>query len=1133
MLRARRTSVNFGSILRLVVRRSAGNWRLLLNVAIGVIIAATLLASTAIYSDAIRDLGLTYALRHHDRNKLDVQIHLGSLVTRRQDNDVRNKIITDSVQSTVGSFVRSSSQNGHSATFFLSAVGKPAPADDNRPRAFFQYFTDLQKHARLVAGTWPGQQPAATPNTPPSVPVLISKQTADRLHLQIGQSFDLHPFWRPPSQAPVRVTISGFIEPNDLSEEYWLGATDRFDVTSTTWATYPFFTDEKTFVDTIAGYLPDMDADYVTDLYLALNRVDGRNAQNLEFGLQGLSSYLSQNVERATVDTDLPDVIQNFRTHLFFTRVPLFALIVQIVGIVLYYIVMVATMLVDRQAGEIALLKSRGAGTGQIVGVYAIEGGLLGIVAVILGPLLAALAVKLLGPTPPFHNLSGGALLAVHISLQAYLLALLGALLSFVALLWPAYRATRLSIVHYKQNLARPNEQPLFLKYYLDLFLIGVGALAFYELRQQGSLITTQLFGSSSANPLLLAAPALFMLMIALFFLRLFPLLLRAITWGASRLGGASVMLGLWHMVRSPVHYSRLILLLILATSIAVFAASFRSTLDRSYNDRAAYQAGADLRLSGLRLPPFSSPLAAENLGIDATDATAAAAATRVSASYSPAPYRSVDSTMLAVDSPKFADVAYFRGDFASHSLKDLLAPLSAERPPQLPGIALTNASLIGVWMLNPNNVKGFQLNAQAVDAAGRIWDYRLNDTETDPNGWHFFAQNLRSPGLAGRFGAGLPVAPLRLQSLYVTTNPVNGPQSQSSTLYFDDLQTTSDTTAHLTPTGFVNGSAIDGFEDVSNLEPVDGLSEDPTTDTFTRSASYAHSGHYSGELSWTQSQASPLVHGLRVRGNEKPLEILASDDFLKATGTHVGQTIRVFVASTAIPAHIRASFSYFPTFDPTGEDHFLVADISSLAYAADQVPEAGSALEPNELWLKNPSAEGRATVAGNQRLGAEDIFDRVQLTASQQHDPLVEAGWEGILFLLLIGVLLLTALGFLVYSYLSAQARVLEFAVLRTMGFSSLQIAGDVVFEQCFVIATGLIAGTLLGLPLSALMIGYMGIDENGGAVIPPFVSSVSWSTVATVYGLLALVFLCTIVALVVLYSRLAISRVLRMGEL
>jgi ABC-type antimicrobial peptide transport system permease subunit len=129
--------------------------------------------------------------------------------------------------------------------------------------------------------------------------------------------------------------------------------------------------------------------------------------------------------------------------------------------------------------------------------------------------------------------------------------------------------------------------------------------------------------------------------------------------------------------------------------------------------------------------------------------------------------------------------------------------------------------------------------------------------------------------------------------------------------------------------------------------------------------------------------------------------------------------------------------------------------------------------------------------------------------------------------------VLMLTALGFIVYSYLTAQTRRLEFAILRTMGFSSRQILSLVTFEQCFVIIAGVLAGTLLGLPLGRLMIGYMGITESGTKVLPPLVSEVSWVTVATAYAILGVMFIGTIAALVSLYSRLAVHRALRMGEL
>ena len=125
------------------------------------------------------------------------------------------------------------------------------------------------------------------------------------------------------------------------------------------------------------------------------------------------------------------------------------------------------------------------------------------------------------------------------------------------------------------------------------------------------------------------------------------------------------------------------------------------------------------------------------------------------------------------------------------------------------------------------------------------------------------------------------------------------------------------------------------------------------------------------------------------------------------------------------------------------------------------------------------------------------------------------------------------TALGFIVYSYLTAQSRSLEFAILRTMGFTGRQILAIVSFEQIFVIVAGVAVGTFLGMPLGRLMIDFMGVTERGEDVLPPLVSQVSWSTVITVYALLAVVFVGTILALVVLYSRLAVHRALRMGEL
>ncbi|MFN8558330.1 MAG: FtsX-like permease family protein [Dehalococcoidia bacterium] len=553
---------------------------------------------------------------------------------------------------------------------------------------------------------------------------------------------------------PVRVTVAGVVAPSDPAAEYWAGRPDLFDYPSTPWPTYLFFTDEATLVEVLGAYLPTMDATYHTTAFVDVSRINARNAARLQANLEAMTAAFRQDVERTTVETRLTETIANFRQKLFFTRLPLFALMIQVVGIVLYYLVMVATMLVERQAGEIALLKSRGAGAGQIMTVYAVEGGILALLGVALGPPLALAVTALLGPTPPFRELSEGRLLAVHLSGQAVGLALLGALMALAALLWPAYRATRATIVNYKQSLGRPPRQPAFLRYYLDLFLIAVGAFLFYELRQRGSLVTNRLFGELSADPLLLLSPALFMLMIALLFLRLFPLGLRLITWLTAGMAGAAVPLALRRMVRSPVHYTRLILLLILTppwacsppASARRLTARTRIALPTRRGPICGSMAFASRRRcrprrcsARSRRPPEpkAPPLPGGWPG----------------GSYASGQFRSADAPSWACG--RRSSSAPPSGAWTSPARRcarrsPRCAPTAPRRPPA--ELHRAGAGRIGVWAWTQMPANAFTLALRVEDGAGTAWDYRLVGPESSlyrPGEYLVYQADLTRPGFA------------------------------------------------------------------------------------------------------------------------------------------------------------------------------------------------------------------------------------------------------------------------------------------------------------------------------------------------------------------------------------------------
>ncbi|MGD9935555.1 MAG: ABC transporter permease [Dehalococcoidia bacterium] len=1134
---------NLAAVIRMVGQRSLGHWRLGVAMAFGAVLCAALLSAVALYSDTVRDLGLSFQLENQPEQAVDIFIQSTSQRFEPGEFDALVKTTNELVASRTDGFQRDVIQYGRSATFFPTAPGGTVPEDDGRPRAHFQFYDRLAEHVRLVeGGPLPVSSPAAE-GSPPTIDVWIGLASAQLLDVTVGQEFDLHPHWRP--VLPVRVRVVGIVEPIDSNDPYWYGDADRFLVAENSWQTYPFFAAQDSVVRAVGAYLPDMDGTLETYIRTDIGAIDSSNARSVEDRVRGLSSDVQARLTITRVETSLANVIESYREKLFFTRLPLFALMLQIVGIVLFYLVMVSTMVVDRQTGEIALLKSRGAGTYQVMTIFAIEGVGIALLATALGPLVAWGGISVLGLTPSFRDLSGGELLDIRLTPLAFGLAALGGVLALAALMIPAYRASRLSITNYKQQISRPPSQSAFLRYYLDLVLVAAGAFAFYQLRQRGSLLTESLFGDLSADPVLLATPTLFMLMVALVFLRLFPLLLRALLYLSRPLNGPSVSVALTRMARSPLQHSRLILLLILATAVGMFAAGFRSTLERGYEDRASYAAGAELRISDIRQPgPVPGPTLVEQLE-RVTGATQGTAVIRIDGSYNSARFTSERIDFLGIDAVGAVPVLLWREDYAAKSPGALLRDLEQVAVETPTGAAIPDgARFIGVWVQNPLPSRFSPMGVRLRDKDGAIWEYRLfTEREQDPERWQFYIADLTRP---------LAVHPAQLQpsaterkwtfdGFFLSLPGAPPTVSEQVTVLIDDLQAFAafDSAALADEPGWSfrgldGGTVVETFDDVSPYELIKGISQAGDPGVLARAGISGERSGAAARLSFIRGRGgSPLVSFRTIR-DSRPLPVLADAAFLDRNSLEVGAEILMFLNSQYVTVRIAGTFDLFPTYDPETGVGLFVADSEALRNTATRMPGAGGNVYPNEVWF---GSRGAAPVTveslAERAVNAEAVFDRAALLQGQSGDPLIAASWEGILFLAFAAVLLVSALGFVTYASLGAQERSLEFAILRTMGLSGRQILAVVSFEQVSVVVAGMLAGTLLGFPLSRLMIDYMGITEEGRAPLPPLQSVVNWQTVGTVYALLGFVVASTVVALVALYSRLAVSRALRMGEL
>jgi len=271
------------------------------------------------------------------------------------------------------------------------------------------------------------------------------------------------------------------------------------------------------------------------------------------------------------------------------------------VGLVLYFIGLIAGMVVQRGQGEIATLRSRGTTRMQIVTIYLLEGTLVGSLGLVGGLMLGRWLAGLMGQPRTFLEVDLNAVpLAITFSPQVLGYGLVGVGLALLALLAPALGASRHTIVTFKWERARALLRPLWQRYFLDLLLLVPPLYGWYILNQQGTITLLASGDDPFSNPLLYLVPALFCFSLALLFTRFFPWLMGSLAWLAARLPSTTSLLTLRQLARASGQYTGPLLLLSLTLSLATFTASMAVTLDHHLNEQIYYQTGADLNLAEL-----------------------------------------------------------------------------------------------------------------------------------------------------------------------------------------------------------------------------------------------------------------------------------------------------------------------------------------------------------------------------------------------------------------------------------------------------------------------------------------------------------------------------------------------------
>lgn len=1118
-------------ILRLVLRRSAASKGMLAVVALGVFVAATLLAAAPIYARTMADLGLTFKIRDELAGRPGTAIEFPSVPLNTAEGNGLQAAVQQRIDERLGWFRASQSRYIEMGRFLIAKAGTPTKA--GLPQVAPQSLEGYEGHVRIVAG----KLPAATgPGEPMQVAISGASSTVARLG--VGDTFELResfdtcertlppsdpppPGWPPPCNATATAgyalpaVVTAIVEPLDRSDPFWSKPAVRY------FAPYglgipgdgpivPAFTAEGSITGGFAANFPAYHAAMTWQVAAdptKLNRANYKAARDdikalyQEFAPLGGSSY-----------GELANTLDRFGRSADYQEIPLTVLLLEITGIALFYVGLVSAVVVERQAAEIALLRGRGASTFQVITIYLWQGLVIGVPAILLAPFLAAAATAALGLTPTFDAVSNGSLLPVTIPPIAFAAGAVGVGLSMFALILPAVLVSRRAATAQRRMESRPGRSIIH-RYYLDLVLAAVAALVLFEIRQRGTVFEPSETGGLSSDPLLLAAPALLMAAAAALLLRFYPLLLRGIAALITAAAGASVALGLTQVVRNSAQYTRLTLLLMMAVAVGSFAASYASTTNRSYDDRAAFETGSDLNAvmpTGSVLP---GPAKETDTRLSAiAGVQQASGVTRAKGGLATPGNLSQEFQVLGVDPAAMSKMLWWRDDFSDEPLDELMGRLTAAEVAPGKPLAETPATL-SVWLKGDNTLGAVTVWARYRDSRGHFATIELGKADTGGQ-WKQYTQEVVT-GIHADL-----VAPLSLVSIEMT-EPSGRFNSNYTPLLIDDITTTG-----------ADGKTtiVEDFESGVHWQPFQARAT--SQDTLTATKDGAHGGATAGLFTF-RAGVSNDFRGFFTTPQPLPLSAVASDAFLAASGLKVGGTTTLVVGlSTLVPVTIVGRYSIFPTA-PSEDGPSIVFNREQLTtWAQTATFSDPPPLVPSQaLFTLKPGADEAAI---QQTLRAPETglvtFDsRAQQLDTNRRNPLIAAGGSGILFISFVAVLVLVAAALLVSLLTSINRRRVEFAVVRSLGVSRPQIFRMLLLEYSVVAIAGTLAGAVLGLVVGRQMLSFLNVTETGVKVEPAFVLQTEWALVAGAVGAVLVMFAIALVFATRLVSTIAGAQALR----
>jgi hypothetical protein len=314
-----------GPLLPLAIRRSFAGRGMMGVMALGIVVAAMLLASAPIYARAMSDLGLRFFVKDELGARYAAWVEMGELPVATPDGLALRSAVQKQVDERTGWFAASQARGITLAKYMIE---NPAAADDRKVLGQPGSLTGYQDHVRVVSGKLPAKGGGP-------LEVAMGQKAAETAGLKLGDTFTLRDTidtcvrkWQvdldnpPPPCDPNTLltfgfpaTLVGIVAPTSERDAWWAGGAtrlfERIEQPLPEPSIAPMFADESALLELATTKLPSYRATASWFVYADPEALDHANFERARADLTAMRTELESHLAFTT--HPLGEVLDDWR----------------------------------------------------------------------------------------------------------------------------------------------------------------------------------------------------------------------------------------------------------------------------------------------------------------------------------------------------------------------------------------------------------------------------------------------------------------------------------------------------------------------------------------------------------------------------------------------------------------------------------------------------------------------------------------------------------------------------------------------------------------------------------------------------------------------------------------------------